>query len=82
MSLEDFRDDRRTTDAVIRNLEVIGEAAKKIPDQVRQLIDVEWKRIAGLKDILIHEYFRVISKSCGMSCRRKSLTSRNASANI
>lgn len=59
MSLEDFRNDRKTSDAVIRNPEVIGEAAKKIPDQVRQIIDVECKRIAGLKDILIHEYFRV-----------------------
>jgi len=59
MSLEHFRSDQKTIDAVVRNLEVIGEAAKKVPDDIRKLIDVEWKRIAGLKDILIHEYFRV-----------------------
>lgn len=59
LSLDDFRADQKTIDAVVRNLEVIGEAAKKVPDDIRKLIDVEWKRIAGLKDILIHEYFRI-----------------------
>jgi uncharacterized protein with HEPN domain len=50
----------KTFDAVVRNLEVIGEATKKIPENIRsQKPQVEWRRIAGLRDILIHEYFGV-----------------------
>jgi len=45
-------------DAVVRNLEVIGEAVKKLPENLRAKHSaVEWKKIAGLRDILIHEYF-------------------------
>lgn len=58
--MEAFAKDARTFDAVIRNLEVIGEAAKKVPESVRAPYpEVEWKRISGLRDILIHEYFGV-----------------------
>jgi len=47
-------------DAVIRNLEVIGEAVKKIPDGIKKKYPgVEWKEAAGFRDILIHDYFRV-----------------------
>ena len=59
-SLEAFAQDRKTRDAVIRNLEVIGEAVKKVPEQVRaRFPDADWKRIAGLRNILIHEYFGI-----------------------
>ena len=45
---------------MIRNLEVIGEAVKKIPEEIRtQYPAVEWKKIAGVRDILIHEYFGI-----------------------
>lgn len=55
-----YSDDEKTFDAVIRNLEVIGEAVKKIPEKVRtQHPTVEWKKIAGVRDILIHEYFGI-----------------------
>jgi len=60
LSLEELREDTRTLDAVVRNLEVIGEAVKKVPAEVRRREpEVEWKRIAGLRDILIHEYFGI-----------------------
>lgn len=59
LSLEHFRQDEKTIDAVVRNLEVIGEAAKKLPEDTRTDIDVDWKRITGLRDVLIHEYFGI-----------------------
>jgi uncharacterized protein with HEPN domain len=60
MTLEDFRADRKTQDAVVRNLEVIGEAVKNIPQFARaRYPHVPWQRIAGLRDILIHEYFGI-----------------------
>lgn len=60
LSYRQFRDDEKTFDAVVRNLEVIGEAAKKIPDDLRKArSQIEWKKIAGLRDILIHEYFGI-----------------------
>lgn len=47
-------------DAVTRNLEIIGEAVKNIPAEVKtQYPHIEWKKIAGLRDILAHEYFGV-----------------------
>ena len=52
--------DEKTFDAVVRNLEIIGEAIKKVPDEVRNAHpEVEWQKIAGLRDILIHEYFGI-----------------------
>ncbi len=58
MTFEDFVADDRTYDAVVRNLQIIGEAVKQIPTDVRaQYPAVEWRKIAGLRDILAHAYF-------------------------
>jgi uncharacterized protein with HEPN domain len=55
-----FFEDERTCDAVLHNLEIIGEAAKHLPDQVRQEIpDVEWRKVAGFRDWLAHAYFGI-----------------------
>jgi len=55
-----FASDRKTQDAVIRNLEVIGEAARNLPEEIKALASgVEWRKISGLRNILIHEYFGI-----------------------
>jgi len=60
LSFTEFKNNDLVIDAVVRNLEIIGEAAKRIPNQAKQkAANIEWKKIAGLRDILIHEYFGV-----------------------
>jgi uncharacterized protein with HEPN domain len=60
MSYETFMDDDKTQDAVIRNLEIIGEAAKNLSQQLRtENSSVPWKAMAGIRDRLIHQYFGV-----------------------
>ena len=55
LSKTEFLQDEKTLDAVVRNLEVIGEAVKKLPEDLRAKHPaLEWKKMAGLRDILIH----------------------------
>jgi uncharacterized protein with HEPN domain len=56
--LEAFIADEMAYDATLRNLEILGEAAKSIPEEVRQRYpDVDWRGLAGLRDVLAHAYF-------------------------
>lgn len=60
MSFEEFRKDRKTINAVVRSIEVIGEASKKIPETITaNYPGVPWKKMAGMRDKLIHEYFGI-----------------------
>jgi uncharacterized protein with HEPN domain len=55
-----FFADRKTQDAVIRNLEIIGEATKRISARLKEAHpDISWKPIAGMRDKLVHDYFGV-----------------------
>ena len=57
---EGFLKNKLIQDAVIRNFEIIGEATKKLNDDFRSKYpEIEWKKIAGLRDKLIHDYFGV-----------------------
>src|SRR5437899_1381394 len=59
-SLEEFRADDKTVFAVVRALEIIGEAAKRIPDDVRQgHPEIPWRAMARIRDKLIHDYVSV-----------------------
>jgi uncharacterized protein with HEPN domain len=63
MDYSAFVHDTRTQHACIRNLEVIGEAVKKIPEDTRIVQpEISWQKIAGLRDILTHEYFGIDTK--------------------
>jgi len=60
MDFPSFISDQKTIDAVVRNLEIIGEAAKNLPDDMKSTMsDIEWKKITGLRNILAHEYFGI-----------------------
>jgi len=55
-----FLQDARTIDAVVRNLEVIGEASKQVPTDLRERApEIEWRKMAGMRDVIAHAYFEV-----------------------
>jgi len=60
MEFEDFIQDDKTVFAVIRALEVAGEAAKNVPEKWKaDHPDIPWKEMAGMRDVLIHQYFGI-----------------------
>ena len=60
LTQSDLVQDEKTYDAVVRNLEIIGEAAKHVGEDIRkQLPDIEWRKIAGMRDMLAHAYFGI-----------------------
>jgi uncharacterized protein with HEPN domain len=60
MDHADFLNDELVRDAVLRNLEVIGEAAKHIPKEARDSVpDIDWRRIIGFRSVIAHAYFGI-----------------------
>jgi uncharacterized protein with HEPN domain len=60
MDYDKFSSDTKTQDAVVRNLEIIGEASRQLPAEVRRKVaTIEWAKIMSLRNILVHEYFGV-----------------------
>lgn len=60
MSYQSFRENQMAIDAVVRNLEIIGEAANNVPAEVQQRYsDLPWIEMRGIRNLLIHEYFGV-----------------------
>nr|WP_321400354.1 DUF86 domain-containing protein [uncultured Desulfobacter sp.] len=60
LAYTDWLKDQKTIDAVIRNLEIIGEAASKVPQEIQEkYFDIPWYQMKGMRNILIHEYFGV-----------------------
>ena len=60
MNEEEFRSDGKTFDAVVRNLIIVGEAIAKIDsDKLESMPSIDWREIVGMRNRLVHEYFRV-----------------------
>ena len=58
MDFRKFSDDRKAIDAVVRNFEIIGEAARNIPDEIKEKYeDIDWRGMIGLRNRIVHEYF-------------------------
>lgn len=59
-SFEQYLNDKKTQDAIARNFEILGEAASLVPEEVRSAFpDIPWKRVIGLRNIVIHHYFGI-----------------------
>ncbi|HUT31038.1 MAG TPA: DUF86 domain-containing protein [Sedimentisphaerales bacterium] len=60
LSFDGFSDDQKSADAVVRNLEIMGEAAKRLPQELKEKYsEIEWHKVVGLRHRIVHEYFGI-----------------------
>jgi len=60
LSFDAFSEDQKSVDAVVRNLEIIGEAANRLPDELKEKYsEIEWHKVVGLRHRIVHEYFGI-----------------------
>lgn len=60
MSVEDFLNDEKTIDAVVRNFEIIGEASNRIDDEFKiENPQIEWRKLKGFRNRIVHDYFGI-----------------------
>jgi len=60
ISYDSFIKNNLVSDAVLRNIEIVGEAVKQVPEKIRkQHPELDWRRIAGMRDIVAHHYFSI-----------------------
>lgn len=60
LTFKDFISDAKTVDAVIRNFEIIGEAANRLPEEFKDKYpEIEWHRIRGFRNRIVHDYFGI-----------------------
>ena len=71
MTHKEFVHDELRFDAVLRNLEIIGEAVKNVSEETRQKYpQIKWRKIAGFRDVVAHGYFGVNDETVGY-CRKR-----------
>ncbi len=60
INFDEFIRDSMTIDAVVRNIEIIGEASKMVPEDIKQKnSDIPWKKLSGIRNRIVHDYFGV-----------------------
>jgi uncharacterized protein with HEPN domain len=63
LTFDDFEESNLVTDAVVRNIEIIGEASKNIPTEIQQSFsDIPWQKLRGIRNRIVHDYFDVDRK--------------------
>lgn len=63
MNFDEFREDTKTVDAVVRNFEIIGEAAARVPEEIVAVHpEIPWREMRDMRNVLAHEYFGIDEK--------------------
>lgn len=82
LTFDDFEDNNLVTDAVVRNIEIIGEASKNIPVEILQSFsDIPWQKLRGIRNRIVYDYFDVDRKIIWFIITKELSTLKNALQN-